>query len=115
MRKFSFLFLCFFPLLALHGEVQDYFEPQQVATTEGLPSSLVNQSVCAISGEYTDSVVDLVIPGPEPLVISRVYTSATIEPWSFNHTEHFLLKEVRHGGESKHLITFRQPSGALLD
>ncbi|WP_068466632.1 RHS repeat-associated core domain-containing protein [Candidatus Protochlamydia phocaeensis] len=52
-----------------------------VATTEGLPSNLVNQSVCVITGEFVDQSTDAVLAGPEPLVMSRFYSSQDIGGW----------------------------------
>ena len=42
-------------------------EPKNVSTIEGLPSSIVNSSVCVISGEIHNSVQDAFVDGPEPL------------------------------------------------
>lgn len=83
-----------------------------VSTTEGIPSSLINRCVCVISGEYTDSVVDVILPGPESLVLSRTYNSlATTRPWNFNHCEEL---QVLREDPFDH-IRLRQPSGAFLD
>lgn len=50
MHKHFFFILYLLSFFSLYG-LEEYTEPQEVATTEGLPSSLVNQAVCAISGE----------------------------------------------------------------
>ena len=42
-----------------------------MAEVEGLPSALVFGHVNAITGTFTDSEVDLVIPGAEPLIYQR--------------------------------------------
>lgn len=108
-------FLSFFSVFSLYAS-QEYTEPREVATTEGLPSSLVNQSVCVISGEYTDSVLDVMIPGPEPLMVSRIYTSfSSRKPWSFNHYDNLILGDVLYEGKPSYVIAFRQPSSAQLD
>jgi RHS repeat-associated protein len=110
-----FFFLFFFSIFSLCAS-QEYPEPREVATTEGLPCSLVNQSVCVISGEYTDSALDLVIPGPEPFTVSRVYTSfSSGKPWSFNHYDNLILGTVVYEGTPSYIIAFRQPSSAELD
>ena len=62
------------------------------ATLEGLPSSLVNQSVCAISGQYVNHSQDFILPGPEPLVFQRSYTSTEQRGnlgvgWNSNHCD----------------------------
>ncbi len=96
--------------------VVEFDEPQDVATTEGLPSSLVGGCVCAISGEYTDSVVDLVIPGPEPLVISRVYNSFSGHcPWHFNHKEKILTEFGAYRNKAHHACYLYQANGARLN
>ena len=74
----------------------------------------MNGSVCAISGEYVDSVVDLVIPGPEPLIIARHYGSHS--GWSYNHVDKIrifsayynendylsTIMDIRHASGSRH-------------
>ena len=42
---------------------------------EAEPSSYILNAVSVISGEYTDSTTDYIIPGPDPLPIQRVYSS----------------------------------------
>ncbi|CAF23463.1 RHS repeat-associated core domain-containing protein [Candidatus Protochlamydia amoebophila] len=65
---------------------------ESVATTEGLPSSLVGGMVCAISGQLVDQSVDVVVPGPEPLIFSRSYCSLSTQErfgisWWSNHRD----------------------------
>ena len=115
MRRLLTVLFCLWPLLAIFGNVEN-IEPQEVATTEGLPSSLVNQTVCAISGEYTDHVVDVILPGPEPLVISRVYNSFSAgKPWTFNHYEKLIVDYGRYEDKPVDHVRLRQPTGAQLD
>jgi hypothetical protein len=47
-----------------------------LASTEGLLKSVVAGHVSVISGEFVDHEVDLVIPGPSPLVLERSYHSS---------------------------------------
>jgi len=115
-----FIFLSLFPLFFLVGEEFQYQEPKGVATTEGLPSNFVNQSVCVISGEYTDVVQDIVLAGPEPLVIQRTYSSqgrgGLGRGWSFNHHEKLIVGHAVYDKKEPILImALRQPSGAQLD
>ena len=42
---------------------------------QDLPSGIVNNTVCVISGEYVDHDVDVCLQGPEPLVFQRSYCS----------------------------------------
>lgn len=54
-----------------------------LASTEGLINSLVGNHVCAISGDFIDSHVDLNIPGPETLAVRRTYCSSDMYPSIF--------------------------------
>lgn len=114
VKRFFITLFCYLAF-NLHA-IEDYVEPKEVATLEGLPSSLVDQSVCAISGEYTDTLVDLIIPGPEPLVFGRVYTSFSNEKsWWFNHCDRLIVDKVHYEGIPSYLIAFRRSSGAQID
>lgn len=99
----------------------DHQDPQEVSVAEGLPSNLVNQTVCVISGEYTDTVQDLVLPGPEKLVIQRFYGNKSHGSvgcgWCFNHGEKLVLGHALYGKNKNPIwiIALRQPSGSQLD
>lgn len=115
MRSFFCLLLTLFPFFSVISECVD-FEPQDGSTHEGPPSSLVNKSVCAISGEYTDHVVDVVLPGPEPLVISRVYNSfAEGKPWKFNHDEKIDIYNSCYEQKPVYHACLITPSGTILN
>jgi hypothetical protein len=111
-RTFSLLFY----LLTIFSNAisEEYTQPHDVATTEGLPSSLVNRSVCAITGEYIDSVIDLVIPGPEPLTIHRMYASHSEQPWFFSHQQNVNAKTMLYEGKESSIFFLNQPSGSCL-
>lgn len=112
---FFFLILCF-SLYATHEENIE----EAVTATEGLPSSLVNQSVCVISGEYVDQAVDVILQGPEPLVISRSYSSMDREGnigrhWRFNHQEAiWFATKTEISGRNVWCFSLTQPSGSHL-
>lgn len=99
----------------------EHQDPQEVSVAEGLPSNLVNQTVCVISGEYTDTVQDLVLPGPEKLVIQRFYGNKSHGSvgcgWCFNHGEKLVLGHALYGKNKNPIwiIALRQPSGSQLD
>lgn len=63
---------------------------------EGDPESLV-KNVSTIHGDYSELEVDLCIPGPDPLIVSRFYTSkdrldiATFGGWRFQPQTFFLI------------------------
>lgn len=114
------LFLVVFLLsfITLTGEIKEY-EPQEVATTEGLPSSIVNGSVCAISGEYIDSKIDIEIPGPETFVLRRNYGSFAKGGvfgfgWSYNHHDLIEFSEGRTKNGIAWIISYRQATGAEI-
>ncbi len=106
--------------LCLYAEVpSDYEIAPEVTATEGLPSSLVNGSVCAISGEFSQSAIDIVMPGPEPLAMVRRYSNFSRGNfdtyWSSNHAGHMLLGDTLYKNNSVLIIGLRQQSSAQLD
>jgi hypothetical protein len=118
----SFCFsLCLSPFFLFCENPSDYAGPSDVVSTEGLPSNFVNQSVCVISGEYTDSIQDLVLPGPEPLVLQRFYGNFSEGclirgGWSFNHYENAIVQEAYHQEDGGiYVVSLRQASGAVLN
>lgn len=60
-----------------------------LGSREADPASII-ENVSAIHGDYTDVEVDLIVPSPDPLVLSRFYSSrdtiqtATLGGWRFN-------------------------------
>lgn len=74
--RIVFLWVCF--AIPLHSEEFNYLpniNQSSLASTSGMISTVVNGTVCAISGEYVDSQTDLTIPGPMPLLLKRTYSS----------------------------------------
>lgn len=72
------LLLSFCFSLSLYSEENNSlpdFNQSSLASTSGMPSTVVNGTVCVISGEYVDSQTDLTIPGPLPLLLKRTYSS----------------------------------------
>ncbi len=59
-----------------------------LGSREGDPESLI-QNVSTINGDYSEIEVDLIVPGPDPLILSRFYSSqddrslATFGGWRF--------------------------------
>lgn len=98
MKKgfFYLTLLCY--ALALLADDNFVFEPtalddpsMAIASLEGEPNCLVYGCVNVISGEYVDFESDLNIPGLEPLVLQRHYSSSDNrldkpwKAWKFNH------------------------------
>lgn len=86
-----------------------------MTTTECLPSSLVNQNVCAITGEYVISATHLVLQGPESLTIGRTYTNRKLKSWDLNHRDAILTASEDIKDRSYKILSVLQPSGTKLD
>ncbi len=109
-----FLGYLIFSLATLRSEE----EPKKgapLADTDGLPSSLIDNCVSAITGNYIDSAIDLEVIGPEPLEFSRFYTSgycttsALHRGWMHNHESYAnTFHDPAFLGTYGHL---REPSG----
>ena len=79
-------------------------QPRALTEREGIPSAFVNGSVNVITGSYNETVVDLVIPGVRPLVVSRSFCSGAINQagthrigpgWTLNHGQSFDLGPIK--------------------
>lgn len=120
-RQLFFVLVCFSRFLRIEAADQpEGEEAASVATLEGLPSSIVNGSVCVITGDFTDSVLDLIMPGPEPLVLSRNYSSGDQEGsygvgWNSNHVDKMKYLPGRWDDKSCWLCQLVQPSGASFN
>lgn len=62
-----------------------------LAEVEGEPSAIIAGCVNVITGNYNDAQTDMVVPGPDPLVFQRLYSSGNWkgsgfkDGWSHNH------------------------------
>lgn len=72
-----------------------------LASLSGLPSTLVNNHVCAITGEFVDTQTDVALAGPEPLVLRRCYSNGhnalshrLKDGWSFDIPANARVVEV---------------------
>lgn len=90
MQFFIVLLLFTFSLGAI--ETPHLIPSSSLASSNGLISTIVDDSVCVITGEYIDSETDLILPGPEPLVLGRNYSSGNcsrselFHGWQMNHS-----------------------------
>ena len=87
----SLLFLtCAATLLGGDSSETEFHNPTLV-NLEGDPSNIVNESVNIVTGDFLESDVDLVIPGPEPISIERSHVSSNgkrsliYHSWNLNH------------------------------
>lgn len=116
-----FTIFLFFSFSVQASDSDSSIEPDaSVATTEGLPSSLVQGCVCVITGEFVDHEVDAHLIGPEPLVVARSYSSGInkgniARGWSLNYSDFITLRsDYREHDETHYSSVIMQPSGAFL-
>lgn len=83
----------------------------------GVSSSGIVEGVCVISGKWNDAEVDLIMPGPEPLVVERYYQSSLSNSWSDN-LQNYIYLFADHPTNSQYATRvcgkFRDPSGAQI-
>ena len=79
------------------------------ATLEAGPSAIVAGCVNAITGAYFDSGIDLILPGPEPIVIQHTYCSSN--GWNFSHMPRLEVGFSKHGNRVKAMYTDDNGSG----
>lgn len=115
MKQITTLFLIFtFLLQGVETVDLQNMRSASVATSEGLPSSIVN-GVCVISGEYVEHNRDMSIQGIAPLNLNRGYASkdpnsSLSAGWYWGMPDAICLSE---GNEASYAILI-QPSGAKL-
>ena len=97
LKRISCLLFCLLTPLTVHSEITNPYSIEThggvdpIANLNGEPSAIVNNAVNVITGHYNDSQIDLVIPGAEPLIIQRHYTSSYYDEgslchgWNINH------------------------------
>jgi len=122
MRIFSLTFLCFIIFSVVsYAEEDEKFSLNDslssVVALEGLPSSIVEGRVCAISGLSLDRSVDFSLIGPETLTLQRTYSSAPARGnigfgWNVNHGDWVELRSTVHDDEEIWGCFITEPSGA---
>jgi RHS repeat-associated protein len=101
MNKYCFVWICLLLPFGVSGEDQrdhhafdvEDSSPPTILNMESRSSALMCGCVNAISGDYVESTIDMVVPGPEPLIFERFYTSSSQQRCS-------LMTGWRHGFES---------------
>ena len=93
---------------------EEFKEPDCVSSTEGLPNNLVNGCVCAISGEFVQSIEEFAIVGPEMLVQTINYGSHSNWKWSLVNHETITPFKGTYDGRPTNVFGLRQTSGAYL-
>jgi len=88
-----------------------------LAVLTGEPSAFVNQSVNAISGQYYDSQVDVVLPGVDPLTFQRFYVSSyynlggLCNGWNINNFGQVLFLPVDRAAQKYRTIVWDHGGG----
>src|ERR1700722_8530851 len=93
------------------SEISEEAASRVMATLEGLPSAVVAGCVNVITGDFFDSQVDLVVPGPQPLVVQRSWCSSE-KKWHFGHMP--ALKVGRSASGDHLLAGYSDDSGMGL-
>jgi hypothetical protein len=89
-----------------------------IVNIEGEPSAIVNNCVNAITGDFLDFRTDMVVPGAQPIVMHRTYSSSmnsTWGGWTFNHDAALRVRNAKtQKGQYRLLIDSYEGSGVLL-
>ncbi|MGL5264437.1 MAG: DUF6531 domain-containing protein [Candidatus Rhabdochlamydia sp.] len=87
MKRLLFGFIILFCFQ--HANAENSIREIYLGSREADPASLV-ENVSTIHGDYTEVEVDLVVPAPDSLILSRFYSSrdtvqtAKLGGWRFN-------------------------------
>lgn len=106
-------------------EKEEYEGPPDISATEGEPSSIVNNCVCAISGELFLHERDVALTGGEPLIIDRSYsnfqTNASLGLWGLDYIEEITISDVKlfrndeDDGKNADKLSLIRHTGARID
>lgn len=118
------LFLCFSMLCFFHvvaeteeTEIQDHFKSSLISTQSLLSTTI--DSVSTISGEWLNSEMDLIVNGPDPLVLTRFYLSNYTYSnrlgynWEFNRPHDLTIKSSKKHGHKQVYAQYQHPSGSI--
>jgi YD repeat-containing protein len=100
---FWLLLIFSFRMVDLRGMEDEVETHLPLADTDGVPSTLIDGCVSAITGDYIEFCKDLLLPGPEPLVFDRFYcsadylTAALHRSWRHNHDTELKLETTVEG------------------
>jgi hypothetical protein len=88
----------------------DVERPSSLTNLESEPSTLINGTVNVISGDFTNSDTDMILPCAEPLALQRCYqssdpnTGSLCKSWNYNHFG-MLTEGKRKGKHDKKIYT----------
>lgn len=83
-------------------------------TLEAGPSSVVAGCVNAITGDYFDCGIDLVLPGPQPLIVQHTYCSSAGK-WHFSHMPSLTVSKSQGGHHVEAMYHDDNGSGLLYE
>lgn len=110
MRKFLTIFF-FFPILLFSNPASS---PEELASLNGEPSSLIWDSVNAITGDLYFKQCDAKLPGAKPFPIYRTYISREVENPHLGWDPIKHLKAMRHFVGYHSQIIIPEPNGIAL-
>lgn len=125
------LILFFSSAACLYGEgftpsLSALGEKYPLSNLEGEPSSVVGGCVNVISGDFFEFQRDLVLEGPEPLVLERYYSSSDSScgtlhnGWHLNHQGTVIVRDIPIGNpedpqvEYLHHVEYKGPFGSEI-
>jgi RHS repeat-associated protein len=76
MIRFLFLLCCLISQFYLHSEEKEEANSYHI-DLKGMPSSIIDGCVNTITGNYSESHLDLLVPGAHPLPLITSYSSST--------------------------------------
>ncbi|CRX37706.1 RHS repeat-associated core domain-containing protein [Estrella lausannensis] len=85
------IFISLFVLCCGYTSADEGSDDFDLANFQGMPSGIVGNHVNVLTGDFIDYEVDASLPGPEPFVIDRVYSSSAAKDeaigwgWNLNH------------------------------
>lgn len=125
MRQLLFLFLFFTStLFSEEDDIRSHFPSTSLANSDGHPNSIVDNKVCAITGDFVDYQVDMTIDGPEPLHLTRFNSDTNAsgilgKAWDFGISYPAYIRKTDIETDHKkskpgYAISVRGPHGGAL-
>ncbi|MFV0339282.1 MAG: RHS repeat-associated core domain-containing protein [Parachlamydiaceae bacterium] len=114
---------------ALNADFKPFTSPNDglLTSLDGEPSCIIDGHVNVISGGFVDHSVDMVIPGPEPLQITRTWNQSTTHAlrqtagemkiyWAFESLKHveFFDADKSEFGKQSYVAIYKDATGQPL-
>lgn len=122
IRFFYYFLTLIFSLSSLRAEEEDLKGDLPLSDVDGGVSSIVGGCVNAITGDYIEACADLVVPGPEPLIFERFYSSADCQTkvfydgWRHNFDTRAILRKgtIEGNGQTYLSLYYIENSGRVI-